>query len=279
MLQQTRVAAVLPRYEQFMRRFPSVGDLAAAEVTTVLAEWSGLGYYHRARNLHAAAKVIVAENGGAFPNTAESLRKLPGIGRYTAAAIASIAFNEPIAVLDGNVGRVLRRMFNRIHSNRESWAEAQALIAPERAGDFNQAMMELGATVCLPNEPLCTQCPIRKFCRAQGPGIAHRRKPPQQKLSISYGLATRRGAVLLLQRSPRESLMPAMWELPKVDSSLDQPLFTLRHSITITDFTVNVHEYSGAPPASAKWIRLSRLPELPLTGLTKKILRKANIIE
>jgi A/G-specific adenine glycosylase len=170
-------------------------------------------------------------------------------------------------------------MFNRIHSNAESWAAAQQLIDPGRPGDFNQAMMELGATVCLPNEPLCAQCPIRKFCRTRGRGISHKRKLPQQKRSISYGLATRSGAVLLLRRSSNENLMPGMWELPGVDWSHAKPLFTLRHSITITDYTVSIHEISGALPASAKWIRISRLQQLPLTGLTKKILRKATIIE
>src|SRR5581483_1631193 len=174
---------VLPRYEHFVCKFPSVKNLAAARLTAVLAEWSGLGYYHRARNLHAAAKAIVRQFGGVFPQTAESLCELPGIGRYTAAAIASIAFNEPVAVLDGNVERVLRRLCNRLNSNPQSWAAAQEALDHHRPGDFNQAMMELGATVCLPNEPLCVQCPIRKFCRTRGPGISRRTKPRQRKLA------------------------------------------------------------------------------------------------
>ncbi|HKW16664.1 MAG TPA: A/G-specific adenine glycosylase [Terriglobales bacterium] len=279
MLQQTRVAAVLPRYEQFMCKFPSVGELAAAKVTAVLAEWSGLGYYHRARNLHAAAKKIVRQQGGAFPQTVEGLREMPGIGRYTAAAIASIAFGEPTAVLDGNVERVLRRMFNRLHSNRESWAAAQKLIDHHRPGDFNQAMMELGATVCVPNQPLCAQCPIMKFCRTRGCGVARTTKPRQQKRAAYYSLAAKRGSVLLLQRSSKESLMPGMWELPKLDCSTGKPLFAVRHSITVTDYTVYVVAHSGVSVTSAKWIRISRLKQLPLTGLTKKILRKARIIE
>jgi A/G-specific adenine glycosylase len=279
MLQQTRVAVVLPRYEQFMRKFPTVAELAAAKVTAVLAEWSGLGYYHRARNLHAAAGVIAKEYRGTFPSTSESLLKLPGIGRYTGAAIASIAFDEPVAVLDGNVERVLRRLLGRINSNRESWSSAQQLIDPNRPGDFNQAMMELGATVCLPSEPLCPYCPIRKFCRTRGRGLTGTTKPRQQKKSAYYALAMKRGSVLLVQRSADESLMPGMWELPHLDSSPNKVLFTVRHSITVTDYRVTVFAHSGDLTEAAKWIRISRLEQLPLTGLTKKILRKARIIE
>src|ERR1700737_4857785 len=144
MLQQTRVAAVLPRYEKFLRRFPTVRKLASARVTSVLTEWSGLGYYRRARNLHAAAKEIVREQAGVLPQTADTWRKLPGIGRYTSAAIASIAFGEPVAVLDGNVARVLRRLLGS-NSERESWNAAQQILDRKRPGDFNQAIMELGA--------------------------------------------------------------------------------------------------------------------------------------
>jgi A/G-specific adenine glycosylase len=280
MLQQTRVAAVLPRYEQFLLKFPSVRQLAAAKLTAVLAEWSGLGYYHRARNLHAAAVEIARQHDGVFPASAEKLRQLPGVGRYTAAAIASIAFNEPLAVLDGNVERVLRRLLGCISSNRDSWAAAQNLLDRPRPGDFNQAMMELGATVCLPSEPLCTQCPIRRFCRTRGCGVTKTKKPRQRKRSACYGLATRAGAVLLVQRSAGESLMPGMWELPQLGSSpKDEVLFRVRHAITITDYTVNVVAFSGASLNAATWIKLARIDQLPLTGLTKKILRKARLIE
>src|SRR6266498_1927159 len=163
MLQQTRVAAVVLRYSQFLQKFPSVEKLAVARQTAVLAEWSGLGYYRRARNLHTTAKIIVRE--GKFPATAQDWMNLPGIGRYTAAAISSIAFNEPVAVLDGNVERVLRRLAGRAQSSAQSWRAAQSLLDRDRPDDFNQAMMELGATICVPGEPLCVECPIRKFCR------------------------------------------------------------------------------------------------------------------
>jgi len=280
MLQQTRVAAVLPRYGQFLRRFPSVDKLASARVASVLAEWSGLGYYHRARNLHAAARVIVRECAGKFPECSDQWRKLPGIGRYTAAAIASIAFDEPVAVLDGNVDRVLRRLLHSASSG-ESWNAAHELLDRKRPGDFNQAIMELGATVCLPAKPLCGQCPIRTFCRTRGREESRNQKPPQRKVLVSFLLTTKSDAVLLVRREAHERLMSGMWELPTIDSpgSAREVLFTVRHSITVTDYLVNVVVQPGVAKAGGDWIKRSRLRRLPLTGLTKKILRKANIIE
>ncbi|HUK87164.1 MAG TPA: A/G-specific adenine glycosylase, partial [Terriglobales bacterium] len=168
MLQQTRVKAVLGHYRRFLERFPDVRALARARVSSVLAAWSGLGYYRRARSLHAAARVLVGEQGGEFPRTAEELRMLPGVGRYTAAAIASIAFGEPEAVVDGNVERVLSRLRGCHLPARQAWEMAEQLLDRERPGDFNQAMMELGATLCLPGEPLCTRCPVARWCRSRG---------------------------------------------------------------------------------------------------------------
>src|SRR5579862_7505105 len=147
MLQQTRVAAVIAHYHKFLRRFPTVEKLAAARQASVLSAWSGLGYYRRARMLHAAAKVVARQRCGKFPATAQGLQGLPGIGRYTAAAIASIAFGEPVAVVDGNVERVLQRFLGRTLSGEDLWIEAETLLDQQRPGDFNQAMMELGATV------------------------------------------------------------------------------------------------------------------------------------
>ena len=160
MLQQTRVAAVIDHYRKFLRRFPTVQKLAAARKSSVLAAWSGLGYYRRARMMHAAAKAIVREYGGRFPETADSLRTLPGIGRYTSAAIASIAFGQPVAVVDGNVERVLQRLSGRRLAGEELWKAANGLLDKRRPGDFNQAMMELGAVVCTPRAPACLTCPI-----------------------------------------------------------------------------------------------------------------------
>lgn len=281
MLQQTRVAAILPRYEKFLRRFPSVERLAAARLRSVLAEWSGLGYYRRARNLHAAAKLIAREHAGAFPQSSEAWRELPGIGRYTAAAIASIAFNEPVAVLDGNVKRVLGRLLRSAYSTGESWNAAQQLLDRNRPGDFNQAMMELGATICIPGDPLCSQCPIRTLCGTRGRGESRKLKPRQIKASVSVALVTKGGSVLLVQRGVGERLMSGMWELPtlKQSGSNDEVLFRVRHSITVTDYLVSVVAQSGMSIENGEWIEPRKAHRLPLTGLTKKILRKANIIE
>jgi A/G-specific adenine glycosylase len=280
MLQQTRVAAVLPRYEKFLLRFPTVQKLASARVASVLAEWSGLGYYRRARNLHASAKEIVRERAGNFPECSDQWRKLPGIGPYTAAAIASIAFGEPVAVLDGNVDRVLRRVLGS-HSVREAWNAAQQILDRKRPGDFNQAIMELGAMVCLPGEPLCNQCPIGRFCRTRGRGESRNSKPKQRKVSSSFALATRGDSVFLVQRRADESLMAGMWELPSVDSPVrsTEVLFRVRHSITVTDYVVSVVAQSDPPRVKGTWVKYARVNKLPLTGLAKKILRKANIIE
>jgi A/G-specific adenine glycosylase len=280
MLQQTRVAAVLPRYEKFLRRFPTVRKLASARVTSVLAEWSGLGYYRRARNLHAAAREIVRERAGVLPQTADTWRKLPGIGRYTSAAIASIAFGEPVAVLDGNVDRVLRRLLGS-NSERESWNAAQQILDRKRPGDFNQAIMELGATICVPGEPFCSQCPIATFCRTRGRGRPRSITPKQRKVSSSFALATRGDSVFLVQRHANKSLMAGMWELPTVDSPVrsSKVLFTVRHSITGTDYFVSVMAQSDPPMARGTWVKYARANKLPLTGLATKILRKANIIE
>src|ERR1700722_10862870 len=172
MLQQTRVAAVIGTYAEFLRRFPAGEKLAAAREASVLAAWSGLGYYRRARMLHAAAKVVVRELGGEFPSTSDAWRALPGIGRYTAAAVASIAFGESIVTVDGNVERVCRRLSGRQLAGEELWRAAEELLdrgcESRSAGDFNQAMMELGATVCTPRAPACLTCPVVDLCATRG---------------------------------------------------------------------------------------------------------------
>src|SRR5215471_14918330 len=168
MLQQTRVAAVIEHYHEFLRRFPTVQKLAAAKEAAVLAAWSGLGYYRRARMLRAAAKVIARERGGEFPETAAEWRDLPGIGRYTSAAIASISLGEAMAVVDGNVERVLQRFYGMQFSGEDFWEHAEELLDPDRPGDFNQAMMELGATVCTPKAPSCLTCPVMQLCSTRG---------------------------------------------------------------------------------------------------------------
>ncbi len=279
MLQQTRVNAVIEHYHRFLRRFPTIEKLAAARESSVLAAWSGLGYYRRARMLHAAAKKICSEFGGEFPATTEGLRTLPGIGRYTAAAIASIAFGEPTAVVDGNVERVLGRISRKALPSEDVWNTANRLLDSARPGDFNQAMMELGATICLPRGAICASCPIERFCATKGDGTKADAPAPQRKREIRYLLACRNGAVFLVQRPSSVSLMPGMWELPEVQSSngTNGTCLTLRHSITVTDYTVRVQRGS-APKCTGKWLPRQRLATLPLTGLARKILRAAEVL-
>ena len=285
MLQQTRVAAVIDHYHEFLRRFPTVEKLAAAREPSVLAMWSGLGYYRRARLLHAAAKVIVRQHGGKFPATAEGLRTLPGIGRYTAAAIASIAFDEPVAVVDGNVERVLQRVSGNRLAGEELWVAADALLDRKRPGDFNQAMMELGAVVCRPRAPTCLACPMIELCATRGALAPTAKAAAQKKREIHYALDYRDGRgrfgeVFLVQRRREASLMPSMWELPELASmnGAVSPSFTLRHSITVTDYTVHVWQMTVPAEVRGEWISVARLAQVALTGLARKILRKARIV-
>lgn len=278
MLQQTRVAAVVKYYARFLKRFPTVQALAMARVSSVLAAWSGLGYYRRARALHQAAKTIVKD--GAFPSTAKRLQTLPGVGRYTAAAIASIAFGEPIAVVDGNVERVLGRVTGKNRSQEELWQSAQTLLSRQRPGDFNQAMMELGATICLPRQPKCRVCPVSKHCTTRGE-LSHPKVEIRHKREICYGLNLCEDSVFLVRRARSSSLMPGMWELPEIlePNASHQTTLTLKHSITITDYTVRVARGPVLDSISGQWVRRSRLAALPLTGLARKILQATQVIQ
>jgi A/G-specific adenine glycosylase len=310
MLQQTRVAAVIAHYREFLRRFPTVEKLARAREASVLAAWSGLGYYRRARMLHAAAKLVVRELGGQFPATVEGLRELPGVGRYTAAAIASIAFGEPVAVVDGNVERVLQRFSGRRMAGEVLWQTAEEWLDRQRPGDFNQAMMELGATVCAPRAPVCMTCPVVDLCATRGELAGAAKAPRQKKQEILYALdirsnGLRGGKVFLVQRAGDARLMAGMWELPEVVlpagakapfngareiaavKALRHPkigragsveaCLTLRHSITVTDYTVRVWRMSAPSRVDGKWIPVEKLSQVALTGLGRKILLKAGI--
>jgi len=303
MLQQTRVAAVLDHYRIFLERFPNVQALATASEDAVLAAWSGLGYYRRARMLHQCANDVVQNNATRFPQTAKELERLPGIGRYTAAAIASIAFAEPVAVVDGNVERVLQRFTAINLTAPQTWQHAQALLDNSRPGDFNQAMMELGATVCVPREPRCPLCPVRNWCVTQQSSQMTSRSstmerratksgktPPsirQAKKNIWCVLNQRIGSIRLVQRPRKAALMPGMWELPQ-SSEPPRPVRaaahwrTFRHSITITDYTVHVLRNTpfshAAAAAKGQWIAIGRIPQIPITGLTRKILKAGGII-
>jgi A/G-specific adenine glycosylase len=280
MLQQTRVAAVVEHYARFLQRFPDVQSLAAAREASVLAVWSGLGYYHRARRMHQAAKLIARARKGIFPRATEEWRELPGIGRYTAAAIASIAFGEAMAVVDGNVERVLDRMFGAAGGREAAWQRAESLLDRARPGDFNQAMMELGATVCTPRRPQCPMCPLHKWCAARGANN-ERSQLIRKRKELAYGLARQNGAVLLVQRPADASLMAGMWELPAFPAAQhngDEPMARLRHAITDTDYEVSVF---AVPPrkvlsleVNARWCAPRQWERLALTGLARKILRR-----
>ena len=279
MLQQTRVAVVQERFTKFVAQFPSAERLANAREATVLAAWSGLGYYRRARALHATAKEIVRRRS--FPRSVPELMELPGVGRYTASAVASIAFGEPVAVVDGNVKRVIDRLANRktqpTEANTESyyWEIAAQLLDLQSPGDFNQAMMELGALVCLPGQPLCHACPVAELCGARGP-TEKAERPARRKAELHYALARRNGSILLRQRNKQSSLMPGMWELPEIKPILKAgklPLLKLRHSITTTDYTVFVHNEQRRRRQDDRWVPLRSIDRLPLTGLTRKIIR------
>lgn len=299
MLQQTRAVTVIDRYTQFVERFPSLISLALAKEEEVLTLWSGLGYYRRARLLHSAAQLLVNEHGGSLPNTAQELRRLPGVGDYTAAAIASIARNEAIAVVDGNVERVLTRLLGKTAARRIGSAgrlkkTAGWLLDTETPGTFNQAMMELGATVCLPHVPQCGECPVRKFCGTRG---EHAVTPRKQMVShrVHYALVRKstgpngkRIVVLLVQRPGDAAQMPGMWELPPLaEPGAGEPVLRLRHSITNTNFYVEVFAmqedpFGGARPGDKMerqvWAFDSHLGEIPLTGLARKILMRLDVL-
>ena len=296
MLQQTRVNAVLDHYARFLESFPTVFALALALESEVLAHWSGLGYYRRARMMHRTAKLIVEELHGKFPRTAEGLRRLPGIGMYTSAAIASIAWNEPVAVVDGNVERVLLRVLGQPQTKGAAAAEflqsvAQSLTPNEHPGDHNQAMMELGATVCVPSNPHCEECPVLPECRTRGEHVREPRARMQSQ-RVAYGLTTRRvrnsaAVEILLQRRPSDaSLMPEMLELPRLASpdvmEDSEPLLRVRHSIVGTNYYVEIHGVSSRQKMTKylerrgdmEWASSKTLEKLPLTGLTRKTLQR-----
>ena len=286
MLQQTRVAAVLEHYRLFLERFPDVERLAAASESDVLTAWSGLGYYRRARMLRQCAQAIVAQHKGEFPTKASALQSLPGIGRYTAAAIASIAFAEAVAVVDGNVERVLERQAGCTLGSKEFWLQAQSLLDPARPADFNQSMMELGALVCTPREPLCGKCPVRQWCATgtasgtQGRPSRRPAEPRQRPKQVRYILDHRGNRVRLVQRPPDASLMAGMWELPAGPESgrgpKREPWRTFRHSITTTNYVVSVVRTASR---RGTWFPSSQIFDIPLTGLARKILKAAGIIQ
>lgn len=225
MLQQTQVETAIPYYERFLEALPSVEALAAAPLAAVLKLWEGLGYYSRARSLHRAAKIIVSDLGGRFPITADGLRQLPGVGPYTAGAVASIAFGQRAPVLDGNVMRVFARLTDLTadislpQTRADLWALAARWLPPERPGDYNQALMELGRTVCRPRAPLCDACPLRPHCRACAAGTqasrpVKTRRAPSPHHDVTAGLIWNDNNKLLIAQRPLDGLLGGLWEFP-----------------------------------------------------------------
>jgi len=306
MLQQTRVETVIPFYERFLRRFPDVAALARARETAVLAAWSGLGYYRRARHLHAAARAVAREHQGVMPDTKEDLLALPGIGAYTASAIASIAFGREEAAVDGNVIRVLARIHG-LRGRRDSPALrrgvetiAGALARGPRPGDWTQALMELGATTCLPREPLCGRCPAARSCAARRSGDPARFP---EAMPLKEPLVERR-LLLLARRGHRVLLVPddrdASWTLPSArlraatatpraaralaDRHLESsstrtptgPRFTFQHRTYSHDLTFEVWSVdtdSGSRVSGSRWATRAELEKLPVRAPTLKALK------
>jgi A/G-specific adenine glycosylase len=233
MLQQTRVSTVLRYYPAFLERFPTIADLAAASEEEVLAQWSGLGFYRRARNLHACAREVVSQYGGEVPGDPDLLGALPGIGRYTVGAILSSAHNARLPILDGNVVRVLSRLFcvagdpATAKVNRRLWQLATAVLPEDRPGDFNQSLMDLGATVCKPTAPACGTCPLKGLCSARGRGVAEEYPHAGRRTRVTFVervalFAQRPDGSFLLVRRPRGGLLANMWELPTREKPEDQ---------------------------------------------------------
>ncbi|HXQ52057.1 MAG TPA: A/G-specific adenine glycosylase [Stellaceae bacterium] len=304
MLQQTTVAAVMPYFDRFLARWPDVGALAAAGLDDVLHAWQGLGYYARARNLHACAKEVAARHGGRFPDTEDALKDLPGIGDYTAAAIAAIAFDRHAMPVDGNVERVMARLFAVETKLPEAKPElkrlARLLVPATQAGDYAQAVMDLGATICVPRQPRCVLCPWRESCIARAQGIAERlpaRRAPAAR-PIRFGVAfwtVRADGAVLLRRRPEKGLLGGMMEVPSTqwrgrrwgddEARAHAPVRarwrrvpeTVRH--TFTHFQLELAVMAGTARADAEadgvWVALDRLKDHALPSVMKKVIAHA----
>jgi A/G-specific adenine glycosylase len=304
MLQQTQVATARPYYDAFLARFPTLASLARARPARVLETWAGLGYYRRARHLHEAARTVVREHAGRVPDDPEGFGRLPGVGRYTTGAVLSICFDRPLPVLDGNVARVLSRLYALPAAIREPggarrlWALAGSLVPMRRPGDWNQAVMELGATVCTPRAPACGGCPLRSLCRARRldrvaefPPVARRRATETMRRAVA--LIERRGRVLMERREG--ALLAGLWEPPGVElangaapavalraalasigvrARLSDAGRVVRHTITHRAITVEVWQgaLTGPAPRTARlrWVDPAR-PGVPLTALARKL--------
>ncbi len=313
MLQQTRVEAVLPYYQRWMDRFPTLADLAAASQQDVLRAWEGLGYYSRARNLHQAARLVMQQYGGHLPRDRAALQSLPGIGRYTAGAIASIAFGQDEPALDGNIRRVLARVFDVTvparspQGERILWALAAEHLPAGQAGDYNQALMDLGSSICTPRSPACLVCPLNQLCRAYALGLQEQRpvqqpKPVSPHYLVGAAVIRRAGQILLAQR-PAEGLLGGMWEFPggKVEPGETLPQALRREIVeelgaeievgepfgvyehAYTHFSVTLHAFLcrlqvGEPrpiqPSDLRWVRPDELKQFPMGKIDRQIAKR-----
>lgn len=306
MLAQTRVATVIPYYERFLARFPNVAALAAAPLDEVLKAWEGLGYYARARNLQRAGQEIVARHGGRIPDDPGAVRALPGVGAYTAAALLSIAFGRDEAALDGNAARVLSRLYALPEPRAEELrALAQSLLPSGRAGDWNQALMDLGATVCTPRRPRCPACPLAQHCLAHRQGTPEQFPTPRRRRALPHyqvcaAVIEHQGRVLIAQR-PTEGLLGGLWEFPggkqepgesleeclrreireelAVEIAVGAPVATVEHAYT--HFRITLHAFhcqllAGEPQAIGvadwRWVRPDELGRFAFSAADRKVI-------
>jgi A/G-specific adenine glycosylase len=310
MLQQTQVKTVLPYYERWLTVFPTVLELAQADLQTVLMVWQGLGYYARARNLHRAAQLIVTDHSGQIPDDLEHLIKLPGIGRTTAGGILSAALNQPHPILDGNVKRVLTRLSAVLEPSRRIlpllWAGSEALLDPEHPREFNQALMDLGATVCLPKQPDCIRCPWSSFCRAKQLNLQtllpmSETKAPLAHKRIGVGVIWNDLDQILIDRRPQSGLLGGLWEFPGgkieanetvveciareiqeelgIEVAVGDQLLILDHAYTHFKVTLIVHHcrhVKGEPQPiecdEVRWVTLAELDQFPFPTANQKII-------
>ncbi len=297
MLQQTQVSTVIPYYERFLKRFPDVATLGNANLDDVLKLWEGLGYYRRARQLHAAAVKICNEHNGKFPQTFEEIRALPGIGRYTAGAIASFAYDQRQPILEANTVRLYARLLahrepiTTTASQKALWAFAEQLVPEQHPGRFNQALMELGSQVCTPREPSCLLCPLSSICRARAAGLEQtipgKVKNLQYESVTEHALAIRdrQGRLWLRRRQPEER-WAGLWDFPRYtpgstdelgfDVEVGDRVTSLQHGVT--RFRITLHLDAATPEGRAPksstdkaWYALTELADLPLTAPARRL--------
>jgi A/G-specific adenine glycosylase len=282
MLQQTQVSTVISYYDEWLRRFPDFASLARAPENDVLHAWQGLGYYARARNLHATARAVVDRHHGCFPRSIEQMQELPGIGKYTARAVATFAFNQSVPIVETNTSRVLARLFDFRRSIESAagrttlWEYAASLIPKSNARIYNSALIDFGALVCVPREPKCGICSVKKFCRAKNPEALPFRKSrsPTQRLVEKHALVVRQGRILLEQSSRR---WHGMWILPRLqtDPVTRRPIY--RSIFPFTNHRVELNVYAQRIPKiddhSQRWNRIDCLDSIPIPSPHRKALR------